>query len=121
MLQIKVLFLVSCAIECLFKESSVFRMRLLNDSREFRRIRRVKFKDPEGLRRPVDRSAGGVPTETARVAHGLRFSQVGLAAPQGLFGALTLTVLLLAFHRSTFELASSTMSLARPSITAFSM
>src|SRR5712671_1668729 len=101
MLQIKVLFLVSCAIECLFKESSVFRMRLLNDSREFRRVRRVKFKDPEGLRRPVDRSAGGIPAETAGVAHGLRLSQVGLAATQGLFGAPTLAVLLLQVRYSS--------------------
>src|SRR5882757_9882887 len=70
-------------------------MRLLNDSREFRRVLRIEFKNPEGLRRPVDRSAGDIPAETTRVAHDLRFGQVGLAAPPGIFSPPTLAVLLL--------------------------
>src|SRR6202011_4693839 len=47
------------------------------------------------LRRPVDLSGCGIPAETARVAQGLRLSQVSLAPPQGLFGSPTLAVLLL--------------------------
>src|SRR5882762_1278995 len=98
MLQIEILPLASRAVDCLLMESSVFRMRLLNYSREVRWIRPVKFKDPKGLRRPVDLLGYGVPAETARVAQGLRFSQIGLAAPQGLFGSPALAILLLQVH-----------------------
>src|ERR1700730_18037920 len=94
-LQIKIPSLVSGPLECLLKEIFVFGMRLLNYSRDVGRSRRVKSKDPKGLRRPVDLSAGGLPAENARVAQCLRFSQVSLAAPQGPFGSPTLAVLLL--------------------------
>src|ERR1700730_583744 len=92
MLQIKIPPLVSGAIECLLKEIFVFGMRLLNHSRDVRCSRRVNSKDPKGLHRPVDLSAGGIPAETARVAQCLRFSQVSLAPPHGLFGSPTLAV-----------------------------
>src|SRR3984893_8267962 len=95
MLQIKILLIASSAIECLFNESSVVRMRLLNNSRQIRRIRPIGPVDPIGLLRPVDRSAGAIPAETARVAQGLRFGGVGLAPSQGIVGSPTLAVLLL--------------------------
>src|ERR1700737_1354780 len=95
MLQIKILFLASCVIEYLLKGSPVFRMRLLNYSREVRWMREIQFKDPKGLSRPVDLSSCGIPAKAARVAQGLRFSQVGLASPQGIFGSPSIAVLLL--------------------------
>src|SRR5271170_7340143 len=95
MLQIKIIFLASCAIECLLKGSPVLRMRLLDYSRDVRWIRRIEFKDPKGLCRPVDLSGCGIPAKAARVAQGLRFSQVGLASPQGVFGSPSIAVLLL--------------------------
>src|ERR1700732_3782360 len=70
-------------------------MRLSNHSRAVRWSRRVKPKDPKGLRRPVDSSACGIPAEAARVAQGLRLSQVSFAPPQRLFGSPPLAVLLL--------------------------
>src|SRR5882757_11191782 len=95
MLQIKILFLASCAIEYLLKETPVFRMRLLNYSREVRWIREIKIKDPKGLCRPVDLSGCGIPAKAAGVAQDLRFSQVGLVSPQGIFGSPSIAVLLL--------------------------
>ncbi len=76
-------------------EIPVFRMCLSNDLRELGRNRPLKFIDPKGLRRPVNLIGYGIPAETAGVARGLGLIQVGLAAPQGLFGAPTLAVFLL--------------------------
>src|SRR3984957_19192485 len=95
MLQIKILFLASRAFEYLLEESPVVRVRLLNYSRDVRWIREIQFKDPKSLRRPVDPSSCGIPAKAARVAQGLRFSQVGLASPQGIFGSPSIAVLLL--------------------------
>src|SRR6267142_6983561 len=76
-------------------EISVLRMRLPNDLRELGWNRPLKSVNPIGLRRPVDLAGYGVPAETAGVARRLGLIQVGLAAPQGVFGAPTLAVLLL--------------------------
>src|ERR1700691_1228668 len=70
-------------------------MRVLKYLRDVRWACLIKIKDPKGLRRPVDLSSCGIPAETPCVAQGLRFCQVSLASPQGLFGLPTLAVLLL--------------------------
>src|SRR5258708_10801567 len=70
-------------------------MRLLNYLRQVGPIRSIRFIDSKGLGRPPDLSAADIPAETPRVAHVLRFSQVSLAPPQGLFDSPTLAVLLL--------------------------
>src|SRR5260370_18672518 len=57
-----------------------------------RLIGSVAFKDAKGFLRPVEFPAGNIPTETARMAQPLRFSQIGFAALQlgGPFGHLCL-------------------------------
>src|SRR5882762_4323305 len=95
MFEIKILVRVSGALERLLKKIFVLRMRLLDDSCDVRWTRRVKSKDPKGLRRPVDLSGYSIPAETAGVAQSLRFGHVSLASPQCLFDFPTLAVLLL--------------------------
>src|SRR5271168_2607906 len=75
-------------------EISVFRMCLPNDLRKLGRNRPLKSVNPKGFRRPVNLTGYGVPAEAAGVAGGLGLIEVGLAAPQGLFGAPALAVFL---------------------------
>src|SRR6202035_4937722 len=91
----KIRFLLECAIEYALMEISVFRMCLPNDLRKLGWNRPLKCVNPIGFRRPVNLTGYGVPAETAGVAGGLGLIQVGLAAPQGLFGAPALAVFLL--------------------------
>ncbi len=80
-LDVKIVFLAPCTIECPLEQSLVLRMRLLDHAREVSCLRAIEFIDSKGFRGPPDLCAGGIPAETARVAQVLRFSQVGLAAP----------------------------------------
>src|SRR6267143_6029577 len=70
------------AVDGLLNAGSVVWMSSLEYELHCRLIGSVAVKDAKGFRRPVEFSAGNIPTETARVAQPLRFSQIGFAALQ---------------------------------------
>src|SRR6267378_3443759 len=87
MFKIEILPFLRCAVECLLNAGSVVWMSSVDHELHCRLIGSVAVKDTKGFLRPVEFSAGNIPTETARVAQPLRFSQIGFAALQ--FGAIT--------------------------------
>jgi hypothetical protein len=82
MSKIEIFPFLCCAVECLLNAGSVVRMSSLERELQCRLIGSVAFKDAKGFLRPVKFPAGNIPTETARVAQPLRFSQIGFAALQ---------------------------------------
>src|SRR5216683_1705217 len=82
MFKIEILPFLRCAVDCLLNEGSVVRMSFLEYELHCWLIGSVAFKNTESLLRPVEFPAGNIPTETARVAQPLRFSQIGFAALQ---------------------------------------
>src|SRR5216683_6435073 len=82
MFKIEILPFLRCAVDCLLNECSVVRMSFLQYELHCWLIGSVAFKNTESLLRPVEFPAGNIPTETARMAQPLRFSQIGFAALQ---------------------------------------
>ncbi len=74
-----------CALDDLPEAANVFRVNSLVDEFHRRHGLPPVLEDPEGLRRPVDSSAGRSPSKTARLTQSLSLSQIDLAAPQILF------------------------------------
>src|SRR5262245_64657898 len=82
MFKMKILPIMRCALDCLFHEGRVFRMKPFENKFHARSRCSVVLEDSKGFLRPVDFSAGHLPTETARVAHPLCLGQISLAASQ---------------------------------------
>src|SRR5258708_7017531 len=82
MFKIEILPFLRCAVESLLNAGSVVWMSSVDHELHCRLIGSVAFKDAKGFLRPVEFPAGNIPTETARVAQPLRFSQIGFAALQ---------------------------------------
>src|SRR6266436_59054 len=82
MFKIEILPFLCCAVDCLLNTSSVVRMSSLEYELHCWLIGSVAFEDAKSFLRPVEFPAGNIPTETARVAQPLRFSQIGFAALQ---------------------------------------
>src|SRR4051794_24298279 len=82
MFKIEILPFPRCAVDRLLNADSVVRMSSAEHELRCRLIGSVAFKDAKGFLRPVEFPAGNIPTETARVAQPLRFSQIGFVALQ---------------------------------------
>src|SRR5437899_3223677 len=82
MLKIQILPFLRRTVECLLNVGSVVWMSSSEYELPGRLFGSVAFKDAKGFLRPVEFPAGNIPTETARVAEPLRFSQIGFAALQ---------------------------------------
>src|SRR6266446_6418196 len=82
MFKIEILPFLRCAVECLLNAGSVVWMSSVDHELHCRLIGSVAVKDTKGFLRPVEFSARNIPTETARVAQPLRFSQKGFTALQ---------------------------------------
>src|SRR6266853_6490824 len=82
MFKIEILPFLRCAVECLLNAGSVVWMSSVDHELHCRLIGSVAVKDTKGFLRPVEFPAGNIPTETARAAQPLRFSQIGFAALQ---------------------------------------
>src|SRR5580700_5745121 len=82
MFKIESLPFLRCAVDGLLNARSVVWMSSLEHELHCRLIGAVAFKDAKRFLRPVEFSAGNIPTEAARVAQPLRFRQIGLAALQ---------------------------------------
>src|SRR3984893_7433953 len=82
MFKIEILPFLRCAVDCLLNEGYVVRMSSLEYELHCWLIGSVAFKDAKSFLRPVEFPTGNIPTETARVAQPLRFSQIGFAALQ---------------------------------------
>src|SRR6266566_7004655 len=82
MFKIEILPFLRRTVDCLLNTSSVVWMSSLEHELHCRLIGLVAAEDTKGFLRPVEFPAGNIPTETARVAQPLRFSQIGFAALQ---------------------------------------
>ncbi len=82
MFKIAILPFLRCTVDCLLKRDSVVWMSSLEHELHCRLIGLVAAEDAKGFLRPVEFPAGNIPTETARVAQPLCFSQIGFAALQ---------------------------------------
>src|SRR5262245_2765212 len=82
MFKMKILPIMRRALDCLFHEGRVFRMKPFENKFHGRSGRSAVLEDSRDFLRPVDFSAGHLPTETARVAHRLCLGQISLAAAQ---------------------------------------
>src|SRR5260370_13913621 len=82
MFKIEILSFLHCAVDRLLNKSSIVWMSTLEHELHRRLIGRIAFKNAKGFLRPVEFPAGNIPTETARTAQPLRFSQIGFAALQ---------------------------------------
>src|SRR6266478_791460 len=69
-------------LDRLLNARSVFRVSSFEHELRCRLNGSIAFKDAEGFLRPEEFPARNIPTETARVAQPLCFSQIGLAALQ---------------------------------------
>src|SRR6266700_2876688 len=82
MFKIQILPFLRRTVDCLLNARSVVWMSSLEYELHCRLIGSVAFKNAKGFLRPVEFPAENIPTETARVAQPLRFSQIGFAALQ---------------------------------------
>ena len=82
MFKIEICLFLCRTVDCLLNAGPVVWVSPLQDELWGRSIGSVAFKDAKGFLRPVEFPAGNIPTETARVAQPLRFSQIGFAALQ---------------------------------------
>src|SRR6267142_5280141 len=82
MFKIQILPFLRGTVDYLLNACSVVWMSSLEYELHCRLISSVAFKNAKGFLRPVEFPAGNIPTETARVAQPLRFSQIGFAALQ---------------------------------------
>src|SRR5438128_5647298 len=82
MFKIQILPFLRRTVDCLLNARSVVWMSSLEYELHCRLIGSVAFKNAKGFLRPVEFPAENIPTETARVAQPLRFSQICFAALQ---------------------------------------
>src|SRR5712664_1161846 len=82
MFKIQILPFLRGTVDYLLNACSVVWMSSLEYELHCRLISSVAFKNAKGFLRPVEFPAGNIPTETARMAQPLRFSQIGFTALQ---------------------------------------
>src|ERR1700722_18941264 len=89
-LKIKILSVLRCPVDCLFREGQVCRMNAFEYSDNGSCQRRRVVKNAKRFLRPEDLSARQIPAETTRVAESLCFRQVRFSILQLLSESLLL-------------------------------
>src|SRR5262245_2453683 len=82
MREIKVLPALRRALDRLFHEGRIFRMRALENELHGRFRRWIVLEDSKGFLRPVELVGGSPPAETSRMTESLSFRQVRLTTPE---------------------------------------
>src|ERR1700684_3141714 len=88
MLVVEIFSVPRCAFNCLFHESTIFRMRALNNHVESDGTRLVVSKNSEEFFGAEAFSSSNIPDEAAGLAHSLGFGQFRFASPQLFLGPL---------------------------------